>query len=227
VDRRVSLTIIHSYGSKSCTFRVADWRSGRPPLALETRPPADYLVEDDVIDVSSELVTLTATRLALRRNCEPVEFARHAFEFVRDEIDHAGDVEDRRVPVSASETLRHRVGLCYAKAHLLVALLRVAEVPAGLCYQRLLDRHGRHVVHGLLAVFLNGAWHRLDPRGNRAGIDAQFSLGRERLAYPVRPELGECDYPRVFIRPHPVVIAVLVEARDNRVLCAGGLPSKL
>jgi transglutaminase-like putative cysteine protease len=196
-------------------------------LALEARSPREYLVEDDVIDVSSDLVVLTAMRLALRSKCEQGEFARQAFEFVRDEIAHAADVQDWRVPVSASDTLRDRVGLCYAKAHLLAALLRIEEVPAGLCYQRLVDTHGRHVVHGLVAVFLNGAWHRLDPRGNRPGIDARFSLGCERLAYPVRPELGECDYPRVYIQPHPVVLAALVEARDSRVLCARGLPSEL
>jgi transglutaminase-like putative cysteine protease len=203
------------------------FRAERGPVVLQARPPRDYLVEDDVIDVSSELVYRKAMRLSLRSRCEPVEFAREAFRFVRDEIDHAGDIRDRRLPVSASDTLRYGVGLCYAKAHLLVALLRVERVPAGLCYQRLIDQQGQGVVHGLVAVYLDGGWHRLDPRGNRPGIDARFSLGAERLAHPVRAELGECDYPRVFIHPHPIVLAALVEARDNFELCARGMPREL
>ncbi|WP_338430147.1 transglutaminase domain-containing protein [Synechococcus elongatus] len=33
--------------------------------------------------------------------------------------------------------LEYRTGYCYAKSHLLVALLRACSIPAGFCYQRL------------------------------------------------------------------------------------------
>ncbi|CAM5370161.1 hypothetical protein SHIRM173S_01475 [Streptomyces hirsutus] len=74
-------------------------------------------------------------------------------------------------------------GICYAKAHALAALLRAEDIPTALCYQDL------GVVHGLVAVRFHGAWHRQDPRGNKPGVDARFSLDGERRAVrrPIRP----------------------------------------
>jgi transglutaminase-like putative cysteine protease len=158
---------------------------------------------------------------------DDVDFVKVAFEFVRDEIGHSWDVQDPRVTLSASQTLREGVGLCFAKSHLLTGLLRAQGVPTGLCYQRLTDDGEQFDVHGLAAVYLDGAWHRLDPRGNKPGVDAQFSLAEERLAWPVRPELGECDYLEVFASPHPAVVAALGSTDDVLSLCGGGLPSAL
>ena len=50
--------------------------------------------------------------------------------FVRDEISHSWDVQDKRVTISASDVLREGVGICWAKANLFAALLRVNGVPA-------------------------------------------------------------------------------------------------
>jgi transglutaminase-like putative cysteine protease len=69
-------------------------------------------------------------------------------------------------------------------------------------------------VHGLVAVYLEGSWHRQDPRGNKPGVDAQFSLLAEQLAFSVRPHLGERDYPQVLVSPHPEVVRVLRAATD-------------
>ena len=37
-------------------------------------------------------------------------------------------------------------------------------------------------------------WIRLDARGNKGTVHAQFSLDEEILAFLVRPELNEVDY---------------------------------
>ena len=189
-------------------------------------PPSEYLGRDAVIDHDHPDVRQRANQLRLA-NQEDVAYARACFEFVRDQVAHSWDVQDRRVTLSASEALREGVGLCYAKAHLLTALLRAEDVPAGLCYQRLTDDGEQFDVHGLIAVHLNGSWHRQDPRGNKPGVDAQFSLDEERLAWPVRPDLGECDYPRVFVTADPLVVEVLSRADDVLALCGGGLPDHL
>ncbi|WP_307688168.1 recombinase family protein [Nocardia rhamnosiphila] len=65
--------------------------------------------------------------------------------------------------MTVGEVLRERVGLCYAKSHLRAALLRVAGIPTGLCYQRLAYADG-HVLHGLVVVYPGGGRHRQEPR---------------------------------------------------------------
>ena len=37
-------------------------------------------------------------------------------------------------------------------------------------------------------------WIRLDARGNKENVHAEFSLYEERLAFPIRSQLGEVDY---------------------------------
>lgn len=115
--------------------------------------------------------------------------------------------------LTASEVLEQRVGLCYAKSHFLAAILRAEGIPTGLCYQRLLHGDG-HVLHALVAIYLNGPWHHYDPRGNKEGVDARFSLDSERLAWSTDESLGDIDYPQVFTSPAPCVIETLGSTND-------------
>ncbi len=148
-------------------------------------------------------------------------YAKAAFEFVRDTVPHSADSGDLRVSWRASDVLATRNGICHAKSHALVALLRARGIPAGLCYQRLTEDDGTEpLVHGLTALRLPGSrgWARQDPRGNKPGVDAQFRLGAERLAFPVRPGLGETDYPDLYADPHPAVLTALRGSADRREL---------
>ena len=97
-------------------------------------------------------------------------------------------------------------------------------ISTGFCYQRLTDDGHSFMVHGLVAVHLDGSWHRQDPRGNKPGVDARFSLTEERLAWPVRTELGEVDYPQIHIRPSATVVATLRGAENVLTMT---LPSAL
>ncbi|MBP2476866.1 transglutaminase-like putative cysteine protease [Crossiella equi] len=183
----------------------------------------EYLGDDEVVDFRSSAVQRVV------RDLPRAGYAAAAFEFVRDRVGHAVDVGERRVTVRASEVLAVGSGLCYAKAHLFVALLRARGVAAGFCYQRLADGEGGFALHGLAAVWVPGQrrWARVDPRGDKPGVRTEFDLRRERLAYPVAVADGEVDYPTVFVRPHPVVLAALRGATDTLELCAGGLPGHL
>lgn len=192
---------------------------------LDAGNPFDYLGADDVIQSGHPDVVALARGLR-RGHPDDEGFGAAAFRWVRDEVAHALDAQDRRVTLTAVEVLRERVGLCYAKSHLLAALLRAGGVPAGLCYQRLRDGD-RHVLHGLVAVHLRGGWHRVDPRGNKPGVDARFSLDEESLAFVVDEGAGEWDWPMVFVSPARSVVRALAGADDNLALCAGGLPSEL
>ena len=78
--------------------------------------------------------------------------------------------------------------------------LRANNIPAGLCYQRLRrDASPGFSLHGLSAAFLpKYGWYRLDPRGNKPGIDAQFAPPHEQLAWSADASAGEEDLPGVW-----------------------------
>ncbi|REK85172.1 transglutaminase family protein [Streptomyces inhibens] len=192
-------------------------------LIQNTPEISAYLAASDVIDHEHPLVRATAATLSADAP-DAYAYAKAAFAFVRDTIPHSYDTGDERsemgVPPAegwgrvtwrASDVLGQRTGICYAKSHALAALLRARGIPAALCYQKL------GFVHGLVAVKLPGEerWARQDPRGNIPGIDAQFRLDREQLAYTARPECNELDYPVLFAEPHPVVLQCLREAADR------------
>ncbi len=179
------------------------------PVDAELVP---YLAASAVIDFHHPLVAAKADALAAGATSDAA-VAEACFLFVRDAIRHSADWRQNPVTCAASHVLRHGTGYCYAKAHLLAALLRARGIPAGLCYQRLrLDpagAPGRFCLHGLVAVHLRGiGWYRADPRGNKPGLDARFTPPVERLAFAVTAP-GEADLPGVHAAPLPEVVAAL------------------
>ncbi|MDJ1137290.1 transglutaminase family protein [Streptomyces iconiensis] len=181
-------------------------------LTPVTADEAAYLVADAAVDHTHPVVRETAARLSAGVD-DLTGYARAAFEFVRDTVPHSVDADDPRITWRASDVLARRTGICHAKAHALAALLRAEGIPAGFCYQKL------DVLHGMIALKLpGGRWVRQDPRGNKPGVNAQFRLDREQLAWPVRPEKGECDYPVLYAEPHPVVLRALRLATDRAEL---------
>jgi hypothetical protein len=56
-------------------------------------------------------------------------------------------------------------------------------------------------------------WYRIDPRGNRNNIDAQFDPPNEKLAFDLaNPQ--EYDVPGIFIAPLTSVVECLLENED-------------
>lgn len=199
--------------------------------ALVTEAPFEaFLALAPLIEVDApEIGAFVADRL---RGLYEADAAREVFRFVRDEVSHSWDVQGRRVTRSALDVLAYREGICYAKSHLAAALLRRAGLPAGICYQRLTlydDASGGHAVHALNTVYLGslGRWIRFDARGNKPGVDAQFSLDEERLAFAIRPEQGEIDYLRNHAEPHPAIARTLIENDDALAMYGEGLPASL
>lgn len=115
----------------------------------------------------------------------------------------------------ASDVLKYKHGLCFANAHLLAAILRSLNIPTGFCYQKLEFDEG-YGLHGLNAVYIKSIdkWIRLDARGNKDGINAQFSLDKEILAYPVNKENGEVDFPNIYSEPNKKVIEILKTSKN-------------
>lgn len=169
-----------------------------------------YLEATEYIDWQHPAVRALAVGIA-GTGADKTEIARRCFEFVRDRIKHSWDHRQNPVTCKASEVAEHGTGYCYAKSHLLAALLRANGIPAGLCYQRLSlnDAGPPYCLHGLNAVWLAGhGWYRIDARGNKPGVDAQFCPPVERLAFPINDRL-EADLPEIWPDPLPVVVRAL------------------
>lgn len=188
-------------------------------LVLESNNIGDYLTEiPPVIQFGTPLVKEKIQWIKSQTFNEK-EQAKLAFEIARDEVKHSFDTKNKVVTISAEQALKEKDGICFAKAHLLASLLRGLGIPAGFCYQRVLRKgtvESGYALHGLNAVYLPEiGWFRLDPRGNKPGIDSEFSIATEKLAYPIREALGEVDYPNVFIAPLPSVIRAMQSSKDS------------
>jgi len=168
-----------------------------------------YLEATEYIDWENPAI-LTQAKLLAKGSTSPEETTRKCFEFVRDEIKHSWDYKLNPVTYKASDVLNHGTGYCYAKSHLLAAFLRANNIPTGLCYQRLtITDVPPFCLHGLNAVYLKQfGWYRLDPRGNKQGVSAEFCPPIEKLAFPIVTQ-GEADLPEIWAEPLPVVIQTL------------------
>lgn len=169
-----------------------------------------YLAATEVINWSDPQILELATQLAIGKDSQE-DIAKACFEWVRDRIKHSSDYQMNPVTCTASEVLHYKTGYCFAKSHLLAALLRANHIPAGFCYQRLsiFDNGAPYSLHGFNAVYLpKCGWYRLDARGNKPGVDAQFIPPQEKLAYQIQfPEEVNCQ--KIFSEPLKVVVKAL------------------
>jgi len=189
-----------------------------------------YLARDNVINFEHEAIKKLSDSLFVQAEDE-LAYIKSAYEFVRDGIAHSADAGEDIITCSASEVLQAGHGVCFAKSHLLAALLRCKGIPAGLCYQKLiLDDETTPVLiyHGLIGVYIKelDKWIRLDARGNKEGVNAQFSIKEERLAFLIRPELGEVDDYTVYPNPDEKVLERL-QKYETRSQLWEDLPTEL
>lgn len=183
-----------------------------------------YLESSKYIDWRHPEVSAKAVSLSKNIDCKE-EITQACFLFVRDEIRHSLDYKQNPVTCHASEVLKHGTGYCYAKSHLLAALLRANAIPAGLCYQRLTIEGDSppFCLHGLNAIYLEQyGWLRVDARGNKPGVHATFLPPAEKLAYPTVVN-GEADLPEIWPEPLNIVVEVL-EAGKSYLDVAKNLP---
>ncbi|MDE6851873.1 MAG: transglutaminase-like domain-containing protein [Lachnospiraceae bacterium] len=191
-------------------------------IILYSNKMDEYLKHDDVIDYEKEAITELADTLFQKANNE-LEFVKITYQFVRDHISHSADINEDIITCTASEVLKAGHGICFAKSHLLDALLRCKSVPAGFCYQKLiLDDETVPVLiyHGLNGVYLKdyNKWIRLDARGNKTGVDAKFSIKTEQLAFPIRSNMGEMDSFMVYPDPDRKILEKLKKNKTRTEL---------
>jgi transglutaminase-like putative cysteine protease len=170
----------------------------------------EYLQVSAVIDWNHPEVITLAQQIAAGLET-PGAIAKACFEWVRDEIYHSFDYQMNPVTCRASDVLQYKTGYCFAKSHLLAALLRANQIPAGFCSQRLSidDQGAPYSLHGFNAIYLPEiGWYRVDARGNKAGVNAQFMPPQEHLAFKIRlPE--EADFPAIVAEPLQLIVGAL------------------
>lgn len=185
---------------------------GSPPgeagAAAESGNLAPYLAFGEIVDADDPGVAARALRVAEGADGE-FGVIRRCFEWVSNHISHSQDIGAETVPCTASEVLSAGHGLCYAKSHLLVALLRANGIPAGFDYQRLGDRLEGYALHGLTRVYVadQSRWLRLDPRG-RAGSLTRLAGPADYLLFSA-DGTGELDYGLNLPEPDLGVVRLL------------------
>lgn len=182
----------------------------------------DYLISDSIINWEYPEIKNTAQELTANIEDE-IEKARILFEWVRDNIPHSNDAEINTVTCIASDVLEKKTGICFAKSHLLAALLRSVKIPAGFCYQ-VIQRDppvdNRLVMHGLNGIYLSflDKWIRVDARGNTREVNAQFSTEEEQLAFPMNASVGEFIYDTIYAAPVKNVTEKLMKYKTRTEL---------
>lgn len=168
-------------------------------VLFECKEKEQYLVSTESIDYNHSLIQTKMVDLKEKSN-SPLDYIKRAYEYVRDEIPHSWDIRSEIVSRKASDVIGNKTGICWTKSCLLAALLRASGIPSGISYQLLTradeDDSEGYIIHALNTVYIKelDKWIRLDARGNKENVHAQFSIDEERLAFSIREELGEIDY---------------------------------
>lgn len=183
-------------------------------LRLEKNDLKYYLESSNIIDFEDDYIQKVTNDLVFDLKDE-ISIIKKVYEFVRDRIHHSFDIDGKVITCKASEVLKVGEGICYAKSHLLAAMLRYLNIPTGFCYQRLiLDDNEKPwlVLHGLNAVYIKSKrrWIRIDARGNKKGVNAQFDLDKEKLAFPIRKDIREEDIFTIYSKPNGKVVDSLI-----------------
>lgn len=176
-----------------------------------------YLVDSQIIDWRTPEVSAKAEQLKRAAglaadSSDELSIIKTVFNYVRDEISHSTDALATMVTCKASDVLAHRTGFCFAKSHLLAALLRANRIPVGFSYQRLSLGRNQFCLHGLNSIYLRDfGWHKVDARGNNERISTQFNPPEVSLAFSA-DGLGEQNSVSVYERPLKVVAKALESA---------------
>jgi len=157
-----------------------------------------FLHFDEVVSISDAI--RSKTQEIVHSLESDIDRSKAIFEWVRDNIHHTKDLGAEVVTCSSIDTFSEGTGICFAKSHLVASMMRSEGIPCGFCYQvfdnPVATDSDSLALHGLNAIYLESTsrWHRLDPRGNRVDVNAEFSVDREILAFPDMLFMDDCIY---------------------------------
>ncbi|HHS13047.1 MAG TPA: transglutaminase domain-containing protein [bacterium] len=163
---------------------------------ISTPSNDEFLRATTLMDIHHPRIQETASRLR-KRSGDP---ARQLFYFIRDQIRYVFMVPRKRERFLASSVLNAQRGFCTQKAILFCALARALQIPAGIWFYDIVDATLDTQIaallktrtlyrHGVAALWLQGAWRRLD-----ATLDSDSTLRKGLKPVEYRP-LADCLMP--------------------------------
>lgn len=143
-----------------------------------------------------------------------LESSKAIFVYVRDEIPHSFDIHADVVTARASDVLKEKTGICHAKANLLAAMLRSVGIPCGICFEYLhfSRKENAYCLHAFNAIYIDMEWIYVDARGNKEGVNAQFSEDEPELAFLPDEDKKEYFVGGIFVAPHEETMRCLEES---------------
>lgn len=174
-----------------------------------------FLRSTAIVNWDHPEVLALASYLA-KQSDEPLALIVRTFNWVRDQIEHSWEYQKEAVHLKASDVLINKHGCCFAKSHLLAALLRANGISTGFAYQKVNSDWGesQHRLYGFNSVYLpHAGWCDLDAGGTRQGVKTSFFPPETSLTYP--------DAERIKgIWPNPLncVVDAMINARHVREL---------
>lgn len=146
-----------------------------------------WLASERFVESDHPLIQELAQKL--KGNSSPEDSARAIYEWVRDNVDYAGYIEEQR---GALRALQERTGDCTEYADLVVALARSAGIPARSVggYVSEWDFAPRaQDYHNWAELYINDAWRIVDAqKGNWLPVSGgyiTFRIQRDNLKNPV------------------------------------------
>ncbi len=197
---------------------------------LQSKDISKYLLEKPYLNcMNPEIVKISDY---FRKTYTNKELLEAVYNYVRDDIKHSIDINETSVTYIASDILKLKHGICYAKTHLLASIYRSLGIPCGFSYQKLIlddNTNPELIIHSLNAIFLKdiNKWIRLDARGSKPGVNAQFCIEKEIHALPTRAKMGEYDYLTIYHTPPKSIIQSLKKAQNVDELYYKFLPKNL
>ena len=184
-------------------------------ITADMAEPTDrFLEETEYVDWKDMLITRETSQTII--GCKTDEDkVKAVFEFVRDGITNAMNIDSVALPWTASTTVRAMVGTDDSKAMVFAAMVRALGIPAGFCYQRLTvvdDDSEGYYLHCYNAVYLDGKWIKVDASGRLGARDATFCKIEPDLAFIPREVYGESNISGIFARPYEKSMDVLKSA---------------
>ncbi len=155
-----------SSGSSSGSSSSSSGSSGSSTYVPSNKVPSSY--EKYLVNANNAYVNSTTLKNAVKSAVSGVSGtynqAKAIFNYVNDKTSYSSYSNTR---YGAIQTLKNGYGNCVDQSHLLLGMLRTANIPARYCHAKCYFRSGLVVGHVWVETYVNGKWYSCDTTSNQ------------------------------------------------------------